>query len=230
MITVIHCETPSGTLNPLEELGEIKHRHNVPLLYTDVVASLGGAPVLVDAWGIDLALGATQKALSAPPGMSFVSISPAAWGIIEQVDYPGYDALIPWKTAQRDFYFPYTPDWHGTAALYAATQMLLAEGLENSYQRHAQAAQLCRQGVQSIGLDLFPDQSAIPSPTVTAVKVPDGIPWKELDQRFRRQGLAVAGSYGPLTGKVFRLGHMGSQADDKLVQQALEIIKAALKR
>ncbi len=95
MITAVHCETPSGTLNPLDELGRLKRKHGVPLLYVDAVASLAGAPVLVDEWGIDLLLGGSQKALCVPPAMSFVAVSPAAWEIVRAVNYPGYDALLP---------------------------------------------------------------------------------------------------------------------------------------
>ena len=228
MISVVHCETPSGTLNPLVELGRLKRQYGVPLLYADVVASLGGAPVQVDEWGIDLALGGTQKCLSAPPNLAFVSISPAAWEVIEQVDYSGYDALKPFHSAQADFYFPYTPYWQGMAALHCAAQMLLDEGLENSYRRHAEAAELCRKGLNEIGLQLYPAKKAIPSPTVTAVKVPDGHTWPEFDRRLRQEGLVVGGSYGPLSGKVFRMGHMGSQADQELVKQALEVITKVL--
>ena len=79
-----------------------------------------------------------------------------------------------------------------------------------------------------MGLALFPSANAIPSPTVTAVNVPDGITWQEFDAKLRQQGLVVAGSFGPLTDKVFRLGHMGTQADMDLVTQALEVIKKAL--
>jgi aspartate aminotransferase-like enzyme len=229
MISVIHCETPSGTLNPLEELGRLKRQYGVPLLYADVVASLGGAPVKADDWGIDLALGGTQKCLSAPPSMAFVSVSPAAWEIIEQVDYSGYDALKPFHSAQADFYFPYTPYWQGMAALYTAAQMLLEEGLENSFKRHAEAAELCRRGLTDLGLHLFPASRAIPSPTVTAVKVPEIFSWPKFDRRLRREGLVAGGSYGPLSGKVFRLGHMGTQADQGLVRQALEVIAKVIK-
>ena len=225
MITIIHCETPSGTLNPLAELGRLKRKHGVPLLYVDAVASLGGAPVLVDEWGIDLLLGGSQKALSVPPALSFVAVSPAAWEVIEKVDYPGYDALKPFATAQRDFYFPYTPYWHGMAALHAGTQLILREGLESVFARHERAAQACRAGLAEIGYELFPAPGAVPAPTVTAVKVPEGLTWAELDRRARQHGLVMGGSYGPLAGKVFRLGHMGTQADIGLVEQALEVLK-----
>ncbi len=226
MITAIHCETPSGTLNPMAELGEIKRRLGVPLLVVDVVASLGGAPVRVDEWGIDLALGGSQKALSVPPSMSFLTVSPAAWEIIAQVNYAGYEALLPFRDAQQNFYFPYTPYWHGVAALNAGAELLLKEGLENVFARHERAAQACREGITRLGLELFPRPGAVSSPTVTAVKVPEGIPWPELDRRFRAKGLAAGGSYGPLAGKVFRLGHMGSQADVAFVRQAIDAIGA----
>lgn len=229
MITAVHCETPSGTLNPIDELGRLKKKYAVPLLYVDAVASAGGAPVLTDAWGVDLMLGGSQKAISAPPSMSFVAISDQAWEIIDRVDYAGYDALKPYKTAVENAYFPYTPYWQGLAALYAATQRLLKEGLEASYARHSAAAEQCRAGVRAAGLELFPSPEAIPSPTVTAIKVPGEITWAELDHRLRERGLVVGGNYGPLAGKVFRLGHMGTQADPVLVGKTIEVFSAVLK-
>ena len=228
MITVIHCETPSGTLNPLAELGRLKRKYDVPLLYADVVASLGGAPVLTDEWSIDLALGGTQKCLSAPPSLAFVAVSPQAWEIINQVKYVGYDALLPFQTAQQNFYFPYTPYWHGLAALNKATQILLDEGLENSFVRHEKVAAFCRQQLADMGLTLYPAPLALPSPTVSAVYVPQNMSWSELDARFRQHGLVVGGSYGPLHGKVFRIGHMGTQADMELVQKALGVIRKVI--
>jgi aspartate aminotransferase-like enzyme len=229
MITVVHCETPSGTLNPLEQLGKLKHEYEVPLLVADVVSSLGGAPVKVDEWGIDLALGGSQKVLSCPPDMSFMTVSNAAWKIIEQVNYTGYDALKPFHTAQQDGAFPYTPNWHGMAALHIAAKSILDEGLENSFQRHALVADYCRQRLTKMGLSLYPARSAVPAPTVTAVNVPESIGWPEFDRRLRARGLAVGGSYGPLANKVFRLGHMGYQANLDLVSKALDIIEEAMR-
>jgi aspartate aminotransferase-like enzyme len=229
MITVVHCETPSGTLNPIAELGSLKEKHGVPLLYMDAVASLGGAAVLTDAWHVDMTLGGSQKVLSAPPGMSFLSISEQAWQIIDEVDYPGYDALKPFHHAVEAAYFPYTPYWHGLAALYVASELLMKEGLSNSFTRHAQLAETTRQRVTGMGLELFPAPQAIQSPTVTAVKVPAHLTWAELDQRLRAQGMVVGGSYGPMANKVFRLGHMGTQADLALVERALNVLESASK-
>ena len=162
MITAVHCETPSGTLNPIAPLGELKEKHSVPLLYVDAVASAGGAPVLTDLWHVDLMLGGSQKVLSAPPGMSMVAVSEKAWEIIDQVDYQGYDALKPFRTALEKAYFPYTPYWQGLAALHVGVQILLAEGLDNSFARHAAAASYCREQLAAAGLRIYPAAGAIP--------------------------------------------------------------------
>lgn len=228
MITAVHCETPSGTLNPLAELGRLKARHNVPLLYVDAVASAGGAPVQADDWHIDLCLGGSQKCLSVPPSMSFLSVSEVAWEIVNQVDYVGYEALKPFQTAQAVGYFPYTPNWHGVAALNAGAKILLDEGLEASFARHRQVADYCRREVVAAGYTLFPAPEAAQSPTVTAINVPDGIEWVTFNTLLRQHGLAVGGNYGPLAGKVFRLGHMGSQADMSLAEQALAVLRMAI--
>ncbi|AOY58913.1 MULTISPECIES: pyridoxal-phosphate-dependent aminotransferase family protein [Desulfococcus] len=224
MITAVHCETPSGTLNPLDGLGKLKEAMGVPLLYADVVSSAGGTPVRVDACHVDLALGGSQKCLSAPPCMAFLSISDRAWEEIERVDYNGYDALKPFRRIEETRRFPYTPYWHGVAALNAGAALLLAPGLDESFNRHESIARHCRKAIVDMGLDLFPSPQAVPSPTVTAVRVPETLPWEELDRRLRQKGLVVGGSHGKLAGKVFRLGHMGSQADTALLEKALTVL------
>ncbi len=228
MITAVHCETPSGTLNPLEELGRLKNAYRVPLFYVDTVAGAGGVPVLADDWHIDLCLGGSQKCLSAPPDMSFLSVSPKAWEIVEAVGYVGYDALKPFHNATEKGFFPYTPSWQGVAALHTAAGLLLNEGLENSFNRHDAVARRCRQRLSEMGIRLFPAPEAVSAPTVTAARVPDGFTWETWDRRLRGSGLVVAGSYGPLAEKVFRLGHMGSQANMDLMNRALDVIAGAL--
>jgi aspartate aminotransferase-like enzyme len=224
MITVVHCETPSGTLNPIMELGQMKKQYHVPLLYVDAVASAGGAPVFSDEWNIDLCLGGSQKCLSSLPDTSFLAVSNAAWEIINEVNYPGYDALKPFQQAPQRHYFPYTPNWHGIAGLYAGAALILKEGLENSFARHESVARYCREKLIEMGFSLFPSPLAIQSPTVTAVNIPESITWQALDSRLRHHGLVVGGSYGPLAGKVFRLGHMGTQADMALAELAIDVL------
>ena len=228
MITTVHCETPSGTLNPLVDIGRLKETYRVPLLYVDAVSSIGGAPVMTDEWNIDLCLGGAQKCLSAPPDTAFLAVSQAAWEIVERVDYVGYDALKPFKDATSKHYFPYTPNWHGLAALNAGAELILSEGLPACFERHASVASLCRRRLLEMGMTLFPAPGAVPSPTVTAAYLPDGVSWEGFDARLRGDGLVVGGSYEALAGKIFRLGHMGSQANEDLVVKALNVIQKSL--
>jgi aspartate aminotransferase-like enzyme len=213
----------------LEDLACIKKDHRVPLFYVDVVASLGGTQVAVDDWNIDLCLGATQKCLSSPPDLAFVSISDAAWDIIDQIDYMGYDALKPFSKARIEKYFPYTPNWNAMAALNTAAELIINEGLEKCFARHEAVGDYCRRYLINMGLSMFPAPGAVPSPTVTSVNVPSGITWTDLDARLRQEGLVVAGNYGPLAGKVFRIGHMGTQADMQLVKRALEVVEGVVR-
>jgi aspartate aminotransferase-like enzyme len=230
MITAVHCETPSGTLNPIDALGRLKEAADGPLLYVDAVSSIGGAPVLADRWGIDLCLGGSQKCLSSLPDIAFLSVSDRAWEVIDRVDYAGYDALKPFMTAQKNHYFPCTPNWHGIAALNRGAEMILAEGLERCFDRHVRVAEKCRNGLAAAGIEMFPAPGAVPSPTVSAALVPEKMTWPEFDRRLRENGLVVGGSYGPMAGKVFRLGHMGSQAEDDLVEAALAVIDRVVSR
>ncbi len=228
MITAVHCETPSGTLNPLDGLGRIKKETGTPLLCVDAVASWGGAPLLADAWHIDLTLGGSQKCLSAPPSMTFLAVSPQAWEVIEAVNYAGYDALKPWRNVAGSGACPYTPYWQGTEALHRAAGLILNEGLAPCFARHEAAAKACRQGLADLGIELFPAPGAVASPTVTAAYVPKGVAWPAWEGALAAAGLAVAGSFGPMQDNVFRLGHMGAQADMALLRRALDIIAAHL--
>jgi len=151
MITVVHCETPSGTLNRIDGLGRLKKKHGVPLLYVDAVSSIGGAPVLPDDWHIDLCLGGAQKCLSALPDTCFLCVSDRAWEVVEKVNYVGYDAIKPFRSAVADHYFPYTPNWQGTAGLNAGAEAVLKEGLETCFKRHADVSAVCREGLREIG-------------------------------------------------------------------------------
>ncbi len=228
MLTAVHCETPSGTLNPLAELGAVKKALGIPLLYVDAVASLGGAPVQADAWNIDLLLAGSQKCLSAPPSLSMIGVGQSAWEYMEWAAYQGYDSILPFRDVQKDGRCPYTPYWHGVAALKAAVDMLLEEGLKKAFARHERVARQCRSGLEKLGISLFPAPEAVCSPTVTAALVPKGWSWPAWQTRLREFGFVAAGSFGPMAGKVFRLGHMGMQADEALMEKALECMAKAL--
>lgn len=228
MITAVHCDTPSGTLNPLDGLGEIKRRLGVPLLAVDAVSSVGAAPVKADEWNVDILMGGSQKALSAPPCMGFAAVSPRAWDEMKTVGYQGYDSFMQFYRPEDGASLPYTPFRQGAAALDEAASIILEEGLENVFRRHLEVAELCRRGVRNLGLELFPREDAVNSPSCTAVKMPSGIAWPELRRRMTGRGLVVSGGLGCLDGKLFRLGHMGSQARADLVNQAIAILGEVL--
>ena len=142
LITAVHCETPSGTLNPLDELGAICREVDA-LFYVDFVASGGGAPVLVDDWHIDLGLLGSQKVLSLLPDLSMVTVSERAWAAVEAVGYVGYDALAAVAHGGGMIAICPTPTT-GTRwpVCDVALDMLLDEGLEHVYARHAARGRL----------------------------------------------------------------------------------------
>ena len=229
-VAAVHCETPSGTLNPfLREIGEIV-REAGALFIVDFVASAGGAPLNVDACRIDIGLWGSQKVLSLPPSLSISTISERAWEAMERVGYAGYDAYLPWRRVPQERATPYTHDWHSMAALNVSLSSILGEGLENAWARHANAAALCRARGREMGLRLFPKDEATSCPTVTAFYVPEGWTWEAFDAALRARGLAAGGNYDSLAGRVFRIGHMGSQADEALVARAMDVIGAVLER
>jgi aspartate aminotransferase-like enzyme len=127
-----------------------------------------------------------------------------------------------------DRYMPYTHNWQAIAGLRVAIEVLLKEGLPNVYRRHAEVARYCRERLHGMGVDLWPARDDIASPTVTAAKVPMNWTWPRLDQRLRAQGMVVGGNYGALAGKVFRIGHMGSQANKMLVKQGMDVLESVL--
>lgn len=229
MVTAVHCETPSGTLNPLNLVGDLIHRYEVPLFYVDAVASAGGVPVLADDCYIDLCLIGTQKAISSLPDLGAIAVSDRAWRIIEEVNYPGYDALLPYRDALEKQWFPYTPAWASLAGFHEGCRLLLDEGMDQVYSRHASVAAHCRQRGRALGLALYPVEEEGSSPTVTAFKVPGHIKWEDLDARLRERGVGLGGSLGPLAGKVFRVGHMGAQAELSLVDEGMDILAQILK-
>ena len=228
VVTAVHCETPSGLLNPIAEIAPVVAESGA-LFIVDFVASAVGADVRVDEWGIDLGLLGSQKCLSLLPDISMLTISGRAWKRAEEVNYAGYDAILPWKEALNVKAMPYTHNWQANAALNLALKSVLEEGLENSFKRHAEAAAYCRARARQMGLKLYAAEESLASPTVTAIMVPDGWTWPELDAAFRKEGLGVGGSYGALAGKVFRIGHMGSQADMELVKRGMDVIERVLK-
>lgn len=228
VITAVHCETPSGTVTTcLAEIGKIAHEVGA-LFVVDFVSSAGGVPLDVDKSEIDIGLLGSQKVLSLTPSLSISTISQRAWEVIESVNYSGYEAYKDWRNVSEKKVMPYTHDWHSMKALNISLSKIINEGVENVFLRHEKAAKLCRDMGRDMGLKLFPKDEKFSSPTVTAFYVPEKFTWKNFDALLREKGLAVGGNYGSLAGKVFRVGHMGSQADNELVERGMNIIRSVL--
>lgn len=231
-ITVIHCETPSGTLNPLKEIGRICQKSNA-ILIVDAVSSNAGTNVQTDDWGIDINLGASQKCLSAPPGIAFMSLSDKALEIINNRDSipTFYSDLSIWtKSWIKNRTMPFT---HSISDLYAfreSVDLILEEGLENVFQRHLGISKAIIAAIESIGLELYPKTKESISPTVTTIKVPDSIDSDNLvSHLWKKYGVLIAGAWGSvLGGKVLRLGNMGYGANPHFVVIVLAALEQAL--
>ena len=230
--TFVHCETPSGVLNPLREVAAACRKRGV-LLIADAVSSLGGTPVETDSWGVDVCLGGSQKCLSAPPGLAVVSVSKRAWEVVRRRgdSIPSYYAsLWQWESWwNKRKLFPYTPSISDICALDEALDIVLEEGLPRSFERHRRVSEMVLSGCRDLGLEPYPRSDAFHSPTVTALKRPGQVPETELLRLMEeRYGIMIAGSWGKLAGKVLRLGNMGYNARPQKAKTVMRALKLAL--
>jgi serine---pyruvate transaminase len=208
-VFLVHSETSTGVVADVAALAQTA-RDAGALVVVDAVSSLGAVPLETDTWGLDVVVAGSQKALMTPPGLSVVTVSEAAWSRSE-------------KATSRRFYFdwsrlrdsletgstPFTPAVSLVVALDVALGMLLDEGLEAAFARHAALGRACREGAKAMGLELFsPDEDR--SAIVTAVLTPDGVDARELVLALRdRFGITVAGAHGELGSRMLRIGHIG---------------------
>ena len=215
-LTVVHSETPSGTINPVREIGQIAREFGV-ITIVDTVSGLGSELLSPEEWGIDVAVAGPQKCLSGTPGLSLISVSPAAWQAMEQRNDPlrgSFLSLLDWKSTwleqQR---FPYTPSVTEVYALESVLEQALREGMPAYVDRHQATAQAARAAVAAMGLDLWPETASIATACCTAVTTPEGTTAEAIISTLRnRYGVMIAGGYGELAGKVIRLGHLGVTA------------------
>ena len=223
--TLVHCETPTGVLNDLGPVLDLLDDHGV-LSIVDAVSSLGGAPVPTDR--IDLCLGASQKCLSSPAGLTTVAVSDRAWDRIEAVDPDGYYTnLLPWRTVVEDEWFPYTHLVSNVYGLDESLDMVLQEGIESAFARHAEAAERCRARGAELGLDVVPSEESLSSPTVTAFEVPERA--EALQSTLAAEhDVTLATGLGEMADDVLRVGHMGYGADVEKVDRAMDALAAEL--
>ena len=232
VVSVCHHDTPSGTINPLKEIGRVVAAHGAYLL-VDAVSSFGGMDIDPDSCKADFFVTGPNKCLGCPPGLSLVGVTPRAWEKMKQnPDAPRASMLsvLDWELAARaDRPFPFTPSVAEINGLNAAFDVYLAEGPEQVWERHALTAKACRAGVQALGLGLWPKDERTASPTATAVRVPQGVEDAALRAAVRaRFGVVFSSGRGETLGKLVRIGHMGPTAQPMYAVIAVAALGGAL--
>ena len=233
-LSVVHSETPSGTHNPVREIGRVAREFGV-LTMVDTVSGLGGELYSPEEWGMDVAVAGPQKCLGGTPGLTLMSVSPAAWAAME-ARRPGplrgsFLSILDWKSAWLEGRrFPYTPSVSEVYSLESVLEQTLAIGMERFVDRHQQIAAAARAGVRALGLDLWPARDEIAAACVTAVTVPDGLDEALLRKTMRhRYGVMISPGYGSLQGKLFRLAHMGpAQVHPTTLAAQLAVLERSL--
>ncbi len=234
-LAIVHHETSTSVLNPLEEILDAVRDHEL-LTIVDAVSSLGGVPVLVDAWGIDLCVTVANKTLETPPGLSLISISPRAWEWIEQRQAPRgwYLDLKTWR-----WYAENWGSWHPTPttmptsnvnALHESLKLLLAEGIEERFAAYRAAAEAVRQGLTELGFPMLIPDGPWASPLTTAFLMRPGVDAEALQRSLLAEsGVMISGGLGPLHGKILRVGHIGLARRSDYIQAFLEGVERYLK-
>jgi pyridoxamine---pyruvate transaminase len=214
LVTVVHSETPSGTLNDVSAIGPIARAHGA-LTLVDCVSSLGGMPFEADAWQLDVCVAGPQKCLAGPPGMSLMTVSEPAWEKMRAnpaAPRASFLSMLDWKEQWIDGNkFPFTPSVVDVHGVEAACDEVLEEGLVASIARHDLAARACRTGARRMGLDLWPRTEEISAACVTAIALPNGLTDTQVRDHCReRYGVMISGGQG--AGNLVRIGHMGPTA------------------
>jgi aspartate aminotransferase-like enzyme len=210
-VLLTQSETSTGVIQPIRELARVANEAGA-LVIADVVSSLGAVPFEFDAWGVDVAIGGSQKALSASPGLAFVAISERAWQAQTGASLPRF--YFDWTVYKRFADLPHpenpwTPAISVMQGLHAALELYFQDGVDVSFARHRMLSRSVKQGAQALGLDLF-GEGLEDNWTVTAIRAPEGIDADTITDRIRSDfGCVLAPGQGPLKGKVFRIGHFG---------------------
>ena len=210
-VLLTQSETSTGVIQPIEDLARVAREHGA-LVIADVVSSLGAVPFAFDDWDVDVAVGGSQKALSASPGIAFVAISERAWAAADTATNPRF--YFDWATyrtfaALPEPENPWTPAISVMQGLHAALELYFEDGVDAALARHRTLSRGVKEGAQALGLDLF-GEGLEQNWTVTAIRAPEGIDADTIANRIRSDfGVVLAPGQGPLKGKVFRIGHFG---------------------
>ena len=231
VVAIVHAETSTGALQPLEEIGKMVREHD-SLFLVDTVTSLAGAPVKVDEWLIDICYSGTQKCLSCPPGLSPITFGERAMTAIRNRKSKVQSWYLDMNMIER--YWGSERFYHHTApismiyAIHEALRIIHEEGLENRFKRHRVNASALWAGLEAMGMKLLA-QEGYRAPMLTSVGIPDGI----VDLNVRKKllgnyGIELGGSLGELKGKAWRVGLMGHSSTKRNVLFFLSTLESIL--
>lgn len=229
----VHHETSTGVLNPVEPLAASAREHGA-LSIIDAVSSIGGVDLQVDAWGVDLCVGVANKCLAAPPGIAAISVSPAAWEAIDAnpSSRSWYLDLRNWRRYRKEWNawhpYPTTVPSNVVEAISTSLEQILAEGLDARIRRTAEAAAAVRKGLRGMGFEMFVDDD-VASPVTTAVHAHPELPPADLVKYLAERSIFISGGLDELSGKIFRIGHMGRAIDRAEIELLLGEIESALR-
>jgi alanine-glyoxylate transaminase/serine-glyoxylate transaminase/serine-pyruvate transaminase len=230
-MAIVHAETSTGVRQPLEGVGAACRTQGC-LLVVDTVTSMGGVPIFLDEWQVDLAYSCSQKGLSCAPGISPFTMGPRAVEKLERRQQPVANwyldaALLRqyWGSARV---YHHTAPINLTYALREALRLLAEEGLDARWQRHQSTAEYLWAGLAELGLSCHVPQE-FRLPTLTTVRVPDGVDAKAVGrQLLTEHNIEVGGGLGELAGRVWRIGLMGHNSDPRHVDTLLQALAAVL--
>ena len=207
-VFVTLSETSTGVVHDIEGIAKVVKGHNL-LLVVDAISGIGVHPLMMDDWGIDIAVTGSQKGCMLPPGLAFVCVAQSAWKSIEKSDLPKYYwSFKKMQKALSSKTTAYTPAITLIMAAGKALSMIREEGIENVWSRHARLAHATREGIKALGLELFAGDAS--SNVLTSVIAPEGINIDSAIKKLRDEaGVTITGGQDELKGKMFRIGHMG---------------------
>ena len=235
MVALIHGETSTGVLQPLAEIVRLAHAHDA-LVMADAVVTLGGCPVETDAWGVDVMVAGTQKCLSCPSGLAPVTYNARAEAVLAarrtriQSNYLDLGQLADYWGPQR--YNHHTAPTSMVYGLREALRAIQTEGLAARFARHRLHGDALRAGLAALGLTLFgaePPERRLPF--ITPVVVPEGVDELRVRHRLIADfGIEIGAAFGPLQGRIWRIGTMGYSARRENVLLALVALESVLRR
>ncbi len=238
LVLLVHAETSTGALQPVAEVAEIARRYGA-LIAIDCVTSLGGMPVEIDAWGVDAAGSCTQKCLGAPPGLGPVTLgagamdavrgrraAPSTWYLDLTLLFQYWGERERRGAQQRAFH--HTAPVSSIYALHEALRLVLEEGLEDRWERHRQAHSLFVAGLNKLGLTLFTPE-AHRLPMLNVINIPEGLDDARVRRALLERGIEIAGGFGPLKGKTWRVGLMGLNARADRIEWLLGALEEVLR-